>query len=54
MNGAECAWLFDAGWSDAEIAEIIANVALNIFTNYFNLVAQPEIDFPKVELAFPV
>jgi uncharacterized peroxidase-related enzyme len=40
-----------AGYSDGEIAEIIANVALNVFTNYFNLVAQTEVDFPKVPLA---
>lgn len=36
-----------AGLNDATIAEIVANVALNIFTNYFNHVADPEIDFPK-------
>ncbi len=36
-----------AGISDATIAEIVATVALNIFTNYFNHVADPEIDFPK-------
>jgi len=36
-----------AGYSDGEIAEIVANVALNIFTNYFNHVADPEIDFPQ-------
>ncbi|MGH9882810.1 MAG: carboxymuconolactone decarboxylase family protein [Pyrinomonadaceae bacterium] len=40
----------DAGYSDGEIGEIIANVALNIFTNYFNVVAQTEIDFPKVQI----
>lgn len=39
--------------SDAEIAEIIANVALNVFTNYFNLYANTEIDFPRVKTAFP-
>ena len=39
-----------AGYSDGEIAEIVANVALNIFTNYFNNVAHTEIDFPKVAL----
>ncbi len=37
-----------AGYSDGEITEIVANVALNIFTNYFNHVAQTEIDFPRV------
>jgi alkylhydroperoxidase family enzyme len=40
----------DAGFSDGEIAEIIANVALNIFTNYFNVIAKTDIDFPKVQI----
>lgn len=39
-----------AGYSDGEIAEIVANVALNIFTNYFNHVARTEVDFPKVSV----
>lgn len=38
-----------AGLDDAAIAEVVANVALNIFTNYFNHVADTDIDFPKVE-----
>jgi uncharacterized peroxidase-related enzyme len=37
-----------AGLSDAEIVEIIAHVALNMFTNYLNRTAHTEIDFPKV------
>ena len=37
------------GYGDVEIAEIVANVALNIFTNYFNHVAQTDIDFPRAE-----
>lgn len=41
----------DAGYSDAEIVEIVANVALNIFTNYLNHVAGTDVDFPKVELS---
>lgn len=36
------------GYTDGDVAEIVANVALNIFTNYFNHVAQTEVDFPKV------
>ena len=36
------------GYTDGEIAEIVANVALTIFTNYFNQVAETEIDFPLV------
>ncbi len=37
-----------AGFSEEEIIEIIAIVCLNTFTNYFNSVAQTEVDFPKV------
>jgi hypothetical protein len=36
--------------TDGEIAEIIAHVALNIFTNYFNNTAEVEVDFPKISL----
>ena len=39
-----------AGFSDGEIAEIIAHVALNIFTNYFNNTADVEVDFPRIAL----
>lgn len=37
-----------AGWSDEEVLEITANVALNIFTNYVNSVAGTDVDFPRV------
>ena len=39
-----------AGYTDAEIVEIVANVALNIFTNYFNNIAKTEVDFPRVQV----
>jgi uncharacterized peroxidase-related enzyme len=35
-----------AGYNDGEVGEIVANVALNIFTNYFNHIAATELDFP--------
>lgn len=38
----------DAGLSDAEIAEVVANVALQVFTNYFNKTADTDIDWPVV------
>lgn len=38
-----------AGLSDGELGEIVAHVALNIFTNYFNRFARPDLDFPQVE-----
>jgi len=37
-----------AGFGDAEIVEIVANVALNVLTNYINHVAQTIVDFPPV------
>ena len=35
-----------AGYDDAAVVEIVQNVALNIWTNYLNEVAQTEVDFP--------
>lgn len=43
--------LRDVGFADSEIVEIIATIVLNIFTNYFNHVAETEIDFPRVKAA---
>jgi uncharacterized peroxidase-related enzyme len=40
-----------AGFGDAEIVEIIAHVSMNIFTNYFNHIAETVIDFPLVSTA---
>ncbi|WP_246696230.1 carboxymuconolactone decarboxylase family protein [Mesorhizobium sp. SARCC-RB16n] len=37
-----------AGYDDGEIIEIVQHVALNVWTNYINEVAQTEIDFPVV------
>lgn len=39
----------EAGFDDAAIAEVVANVALNVLTNYFNIVAETDIDFPRAE-----
>jgi uncharacterized peroxidase-related enzyme len=38
----------EAGLSDGEIVEIVANVAANILTNYLNHVAGTVVDFPEV------
>lgn len=38
-----------AGYSDAQIVEIVLHVALNTWTNYINSVAATEIDFPEVQ-----
>lgn len=38
-----------AGLTDAEIVETVANVALNILSNYLNHVARTVVDFPAVK-----
>jgi uncharacterized peroxidase-related enzyme len=43
-----------AGYTDGEIVEIVANVCMTIFTNYFNHVAGTEVDFPHVPLLMAV
>jgi len=48
VTEAELAAVRLAGYSDAEVVEIVLSVALNTFTNYINEVADTEIDFPVV------
>ena len=48
LSDADIGEIRGAGLSGAEIMEIIAHVAMNIFTNYVNLIAQTDIDFPPV------
>ncbi len=49
-SDADLATAKAAGLDDGDIAEVVANVALNIFTNYFNHVNQTDVDLPKVPL----
>jgi hypothetical protein len=42
-----------AGFGDGIIAEVVAHVALHIFTNYFNLVARLYLDFPSPSPLLP-
>ncbi|MCK5932342.1 MAG: carboxymuconolactone decarboxylase family protein [Fulvimarina manganoxydans] len=39
----------EVGFSDAQIIEIVAVAAENVFTNFLNIAAETEIDFPVVE-----
>lgn len=48
VSDQDLATLRAADFDDAEIIEIVANVALNVLTNYVNNVAQTTIDFPRV------
>jgi len=50
VTAAELAAARAAGLSDAEIVEVIAVVALNVFTNLLGKASQVEIDFPPVGL----
>jgi uncharacterized peroxidase-related enzyme len=40
-----------AGYTEGEVGEIVAHVAINVFTNYFNNVAKTGIDFPEVNVS---
>ena len=39
----------EAGFDDGAIAEVVAHVGLNVLTNYFNNVAETDVDFPKAD-----
>ena len=48
VSDADLASLRAASYSDTEISEIVAVVMFVTFTNYFNHVAETEVDFPRV------
>lgn len=48
VSDEDVASLRAGGATDAELAEIVAVVAQNIFSNYFHHVSQAEVDFPQV------
>jgi uncharacterized peroxidase-related enzyme len=48
LSAADVQVLRQAGYTDGETLEIIANVVRNIFTNYLNVVAGTEVDWPVV------
>ncbi|WP_219413689.1 carboxymuconolactone decarboxylase family protein [Pseudonocardia nigra] len=37
----------DAGWSEAELTEAFAHLAVNLFTNYFNHYVRTDLDVPR-------
>lgn len=39
-----------AGFDDEQIVELVAHVALNLFTNYVNVALDIPVDFPRVAL----
>ncbi|MGE5196823.1 MAG: carboxymuconolactone decarboxylase family protein [Anaerolineae bacterium] len=47
LSEADVDTLKKNGVTDQEIVDVIFLVSINIFTNYFNLVVDPEVDFPE-------
>ena len=42
--------LHEVGFNDEQVVEIMAHVALNLYTNYINVALDIPVDFPKVAL----
>jgi len=51
VSTADVQALRAAGFEDAGIVEILAHVALNLFTNYVNVAFDVPVDFPAVKLS---
>ncbi|OYU93813.1 MAG: carboxymuconolactone decarboxylase [Burkholderiales bacterium PBB5] len=50
VGDADVQALREVGFGDEEIVEILAHVALNLFTNYVNVAFAVPVDFPAVKL----
>jgi uncharacterized peroxidase-related enzyme len=50
VTADDVASLRKAGFDDEQIVEIMAHVALNLFTNYVNVAFDVPVDFPAVKL----
>ncbi|MCU0967434.1 MAG: peroxidase-related enzyme [Rubrivivax sp.] len=50
VDAADLHRLRAVGFTDEGIVEIVAHVALNLFTNYVNVALDVPVDFPKVAL----
>lgn len=50
VSDADVQALRTAGFDDERIVEIVAHVALNLFTNYVNVALAVPVDFPAVPL----
>lgn len=46
VSNQDIASLKAAGVTDTELVEIILLININMFTNYFNLITDPKVDFP--------
>ena len=50
VDAADVQALRDQGLSDEHIVEVVAHVALNLFTNYVNVALAVPVDFPSAKL----
>ena len=50
ITDADVVRLREAGFDDGQIVELLAHVALNLFTNYINVALDIPVDFPKIAL----
>ena len=50
IDTAEVNALRSAGFDDEDVVEIVAHIALNLFTNYLNVALDVPVDFPGVKL----
>lgn len=50
LDDADVAALRSVGFGDEQIVEILAHVALNLFTNYINVALDVPVDFPRIAL----
>jgi uncharacterized peroxidase-related enzyme len=48
VSDEDIAKLRKVGFSQSDLVELIANISLTVFTNFFNHVAETEMDFPAV------
>jgi hypothetical protein len=49
LSDEDLAAVRKAGYSDAQVLEVVALVVENVFTNFVNEVAKTDIDFPVVQ-----
>lgn len=50
VTNAEVQEMRDAGFTDADIVEVITHTGMNVLTNILSKASRVDIDFPKVEL----
>ncbi len=50
VSAADLQALRNVGFDDEAIVEVIAHIALNLFTNYVNIAFDTPLDFPAVKL----